>query len=625
MTAESKADANVGSCPTYAGLASQHLLFAELVSNRGGFISHREETISKSECARYAAHKRRSVTDLRTLSTGFALPRHRGDNYNHHPFCPSFCGQRSPRSAISKQYAVNQAKRGVPPSGALKEEKLEASFPSSIIIKEEKTKSRIPVRTFEATSPSCTITTATSSNSSSPSVINERVSSSNKKTMIPRLIPTRFLPSTNHTAAVVDLSKIKNKAMTSFLNVAQTNNDANPLQDIMEQQAELKAYYDSFPNIDDATNQTDLDIKKAEEFTDSILHHLPSGDVNDRETLLHVLNNLLTNKNQQCLFYDSAKGINLHDASGNLADINFHDRPFVLKLKSSKGLGKDKIEKDEYDDLKLIQTLNNVIEQKKFHPIIEDILERLSKAHDIEKKYIAIKRVYIGTFNVVYTVMDLVRHVLESIQDASLKLRIQFEEFVSARIHPLLYRPSFDISYFDDRGNKTFSNESEIHEVGPPGHTKLYTSPTEWTRYGLKVLSKYPTDDWLHPFQGPGNWYRAFHGTGRADAKDFGNYNQPLDKQYACVDALSSIFVNDFCKARVHAFGEGVYCSPNPKFLENRYVGTVPLDTRQGKKNFKCMLQVAVNPDGVNCVKDDTWVVANPKDIRPYGILIKEV
>jgi hypothetical protein len=37
------------------------------------------------------------------------------------------------------------------------------------------------------------------------------------------------------------------------------------------------------------------------------------------------------------------------------------------------------------------------------------------------------------------------------------------------------------------------------------------------------------------------------------------------------------------------------------------------------------MLQVAVNPNGVKFTKyDDIWVVPDPKDIRTYGILIKE-
>ncbi|CAF1332111.1 unnamed protein product, partial [Rotaria sordida] len=166
-----------------------------------------------------------------------------------------------------------------------------------------------------------------------------------------------------------------------LLTATETKNAAEAVVDpsrdqLLKKQAVLKAYYDSFPEIDAATNATNLDIKKAEEFTKSILNAKPSGNVTDRNTACHILNKLLENQDQQCLFYDSANGINLHDASGNLADIGSEDKPFVLKLKSSEGLGGDKSKKTIKDDLRLIEILNNAIKQNKFHPIIEDIRNR---------------------------------------------------------------------------------------------------------------------------------------------------------------------------------------------------------------------------------------------------------
>ncbi|CAF3677989.1 unnamed protein product [Rotaria sp. Silwood1] len=176
-------------------------------------------------------------------------------------------------------------------------------------------------------------------------------------------------------------------------------------------------------------------------------------------------------------------------------------------------------------------------------------------------------------------------------------------------------------------GNKTFTNPNETHQVGPPGKTKTYISPDGWTRYGFKVLGKYQDGNaWLHPFKDPGNWYRAFHGTGRAQAVDFGNDKQSFEKQYAPVDAVASIFENGFRPARITVHGDGVYCSPNPKFPENGYVATVELDTQEGKKKFKCMLQVAVNPDAVRFTKDkDIWVAPNPEDIRPIFLELESI
>ncbi len=336
---------------------------------------------------------------------------------------------------------------------------------------------------------------------------------------------------------------------------------------------------------------------------------------------------MFTSQDQQCLFYDSANGINLHDGSGNLADINSQDKPFVLKLNSSEGLGGNNDPKTEQNDVKLAEILNNFIKKEESHPVIEDIRGRLAKAHGVDEKYIAIQSFYAGTFNVVYTVLDLAQQVVEKVTKIAEKLKTQFDKFVSAKIHPLLYRPSFDISLFDARGNKTFGTQPETHQVGPPGKTKPYTTPSGWTRYGLKVLGKYEDDRWLHPFGDAGNWYRAFHGTGSAKSVDFSDSNTYLDQQDPSVDALSSIHQGEFRTARVAAYGPGVYCSPDPKFPENGYVKSISLNTKQGMKKFKCMLQVAVNPDGIKGdpgTPNNIWVVPKPQDIRPYGILIKE-
>ncbi|CAF3283490.1 unnamed protein product, partial [Rotaria sp. Silwood2] len=391
-------------------------------------------------------------------------------------------------------------------------------------------------------------------------------------------------------------------------------------------QAALKMYYDSFPNIDDVIDETRSGMKEATEFTESILHNLPSGEISEKATACHILKKLFENRNSSCLFFDSTHGGNLHDASGHLTEIDSEDRPFVLKLNSSEGLGDNIGQKTEHGVIRFVQTLSKTLEQEQSHPVIEDIRERLSKAHGIDKKYICVKVVFAGTFNVVYTVEDLASRVVNSLSKVVQKLKHQFKQFLSAKIHPLLFRPTFDISFFDKQGNRTFSSSPETHQVGPSGNTKTYTSPAGWTRYGLKVLDKYKDgNNWLHPFQHPGNWYRAFHGTGRAEAVDFGNDKQLFDQQYTSVDAVASIFENGFRPARTTAYGPGVYCSPNPKFPENGYVAVVELETQKGKKKFACMLQVAVNPIGVKFTADkDIWVVPNPQDIRPYGVLIKE-
>lgn len=341
--------------------------------------------------------------------------------------------------------------------------------------------------------------------------------------------------------------------------------------------------------------------------------------------MCHILNTVLGGENDECLFYDSTNGINLPDACGNLVDLDLEDKPFVLKLNSSSGLSGEKNVISKENDLQLVGIVNDAIKSKQSHPVIDDILERLSKAHEVEKDAIEITRVYYGSFNIVYTVRDLGRHIKSKLEKVEHKLKEQFKQFVSAKIHPLLYRPSFDISYFDARGNKTFSSPPKVYQVGPPGRTQPYNLPCGWTRYGLKVLGKYPDDYWLRPIQNGSNWYKAYHGTGNAQPVDFKDSKKTIDAEFAPVDALASIFTTEFRTARIAVHGAGVYCSPNPSFPESGYTSEIPLNTKTGKKTFKCMLQVAVNPDGVKIATNDIWVVPDPKDIRPYGILIKEI
>ena len=371
-----------------------------------------------------------------------------------------------------------------------------------------------------------------------------------------------------------------------------------------------------------------MDLTEAEQLTESILYKSPSADVEEWTTVYRVLHSLLESQGIKCLFFDSTQEKNLHDITANLAELDLKDRPFVLKLSNSEGLGDSVQPKTDHDAIRFVETLNDIIKHEQSHSVIDDIRDRLSKVHEVDKEDICIKAVYVGTFNIVYTVKDLTKRAIKSITNYVKKLRDQFCQFVSLKIHPLLFRPAFDISFFDKHGDKLFSNAFETYEIGPPGKTKTYIPPTGWTRYGLKVLGKYQDGDrWLEPFKDPQNWYRAFHGTGRAQKEDFHHSEHFSDSQYASVDAVASIYEKEFRLARVHYHGSGVYCSPDPKFPENGYVTPVELDTEYGKKKFICMLQVAVNPNSVKMVPTDEniWIVPNPQDIRPYGILIKEI
>lgn len=128
-------------------------------------------------------------------------------------------------------------------------------------------------------------------------------------------------------------------------------------------------------------------------------------------------------------------------------------------------------------------------------------------------------------------------------------------------------------------------------------------------RYGLKVLGKYPDgDSWLHPFRNKDNWWRGFHGTN-----------------------MSKAIADEGFKASTGGkLGPGVYVSPFLAYACGYSRGGISVETTSGKKRFDIVLQLAVRPNSVmregypNQDGENQEWTANPKDVRPYGLLIKE-
>lgn len=163
---------------------------------------------------------------------------------------------------------------------------------------------------------------------------------------------------------------------------------------------------------------------------------LPSGDVDNRDTLCHVLNSLYKNEYDECFFYDSANGIHLHNVCANLTDIDLKDKPLVLKLENGS---------DDRSEREMAQWLTKVIGENASDPILEDVKERLARAHQVNKDSIVIKHVFIGSLNFVYTVADLIFKTAKTLSE---RLKEQFKTFLALKIHPLLFRPTFDVAHY---------------------------------------------------------------------------------------------------------------------------------------------------------------------------------
>jgi hypothetical protein len=75
-----------------------------------------------------------------------------------------------------------------------------------------------------------------------------------------------------------------------------------------------------------------------------------------------------------------------------------------------------------------------------------DMRDQLAKAHRVDKNDIVVKNLYVRTFNIVYTVLNLTAAAIRKIKNVPRKLKDRFHQFVNAKIHPLLYRPTFTYS-----------------------------------------------------------------------------------------------------------------------------------------------------------------------------------
>ena len=135
-----------------------------------------------------------------------------------------------------------------------------------------------------------------------------------------------------------------------------------------------------------------------------------------------------------------------------------------------------------------------------------------------------------------------------------------------------------------------------------------YIPPLKWKGYGLRVVKKYDrgNDVWLDYKGKPGEWCVAYHGASQANNK---NYNKMRDE-------------NDVNHPG-EKVGEGVYCSPDPKVLDDNG-GIVNING----KNYKIGFMLRVKPNKIRIAQSNQnyWVLnGNSEEIRPYRILIKEI
>eukprot|EP00731_Ephydatia_muelleri_P013626 Em0007g936a len=181
-----------------------------------------------------------------------------------------------------------------------------------------------------------------------------------------------------------------------------------------------------------------------------------------------------------------------------------------------------------------------------------------------------------------------------------------------------------DPSLLDPTYNYNFTDKQDDGKVYMRGGF-VYNRPYGWMRYAIKVLQvpEYGGDQWLGP-----NGIRA-HTTGE---------EWPVSYHGTAMENVDKIISQGFKPGPRQLFGKGVYSSPSLDMVARLY----SKEFQYEGKSYKVVLQNRVNPDQINGhlkvvpasdtgVGADYWVATkhDPKssvyDVRPYGILIREV
>ena len=170
---------------------------------------------------------------------------------------------------------------------------------------------------------------------------------------------------------------------------------------------------------------------------------------------------------------------------------------------------------------------------------------------------------------------------------------------------------------FDYKGNTLYPNSSNNLMRGK----EIYYPPYGWIGIGLNVLGKYENDDWLINNSDSSEWAIAYHGI---SPKNSPNIIMKLLKYIIIKNDLSKAICNmksnSNDKRNWGKVGSGIYLIPNIKIAEN-YTGAITFNN----KKYKVILMARVYIKGIREPEHSNFWVLDPKNIRIYRILFKEI
>ena len=165
-----------------------------------------------------------------------------------------------------------------------------------------------------------------------------------------------------------------------------------------------------------------------------------------------------------------------------------------------------------------------------------------------------------------------------------------------------------DNGFLDSPYNYDFTKKCDDGKVYMRGG-EVYSRPYGWYRFAMKVLNKYEDKTWLgergiRTASTAGEWPVSYHGTSREGAERIASEGYDVNR------------------GRRFLYGRGIYSAPDLSIVERRYAREF---SKNGRR-YKIVFQNRVNPVNLRRVNGDQyWLVADDSDIRPYGILVKNI
>ena len=284
------------------------------------------------------------------------------------------------------------------------------------------------------------------------------------------------------------------------------------------------------------------------------------------------------------------------------------------------------------------ELLNNKKEQEKFN---NKLKKKLSLEYNIPEDKIIITNAQRGSYRVqvIFQSEEFNKKNIDINEFKNKCTKNEFDELKNLKeVHKGLIIEGCKLSedMLDPRGNRESGWGINEKRGGYP-----YTPPPKgWKGYGLKVKDVYDNgnNDWLAYNGNPNEWAVAYHGIGssispveQATKNIFtGGFRAGAGQAYKNYNNDNPNYKPDDIKnGHSKTIGTGVYCSPDPKVMEDYAKGSRNKATiKDTNKKYLMGFMMRVKPDKIRYSNSQKnfWVLDGTKEqMRPYRIMIKEI